>query len=187
VDLDYAQPPIWRRLDVASDLSLDELHRVIQAAFGWAGQHLHEFVAGTDRWDGERFVHQDMIDNGDASPESAVIVEELMNAVGDRLSYTYDFGDSWDHSIRLEAMSDREPGQPRAALVGGKRHCPPEDCGGIPGYLELIDAVSDPAHPDHAELSEWLKDVLGLEDIDDFDPGLFDLENLSADVRRAVR
>lgn len=177
VELDDAKPPIWRRLDLASDLTLDRLHHVVQTAMGWTDSHLHEFASGdnpTDRL-AEHYRPRDSLDNDlPGVDEVSVRLDEVLVEPGDRLFYNYDFGDDWSHTLRLEAVSPREPEQPSAACLAGARACPPEDCGGIWGYHDLLRTLSQPGDADNEELLEWVGP--------DFDPGRFDV----ADVNSAL-
>ena len=89
---------------------------------------------------------------------------------GDRLSYTYDFGDNWEHTILVEAITSPEPGIAYPRCLTGRRACPPEDCGGIGGYDYLIEILTDPEDEEHEDRLEWL----GLDSADQFDPEAFD-------------
>lgn len=152
-DLTETEPPLWRRLDLSSDLFLDELHEVIQTAFGWTGSHLHRFGTGLDFYD-DRAEHYlcpaDVAEGAAGVPEDQVRLDELLTEAGDELFYAYDFGDGWEHVLRLEAVLPRDTRVPRAVCTGGRRPGPAEDCGGVAGY-ELIEAAADPAHPDHED------------------------------------
>lgn len=140
VDLRDTSPPVWRRLEVDADLKLDELHRVVQAAFGWTDSHLHCFSVGHpfDR-DSTVFLCPFEVEDGDREGLDArtVRLDEVVVASGDVLHYMYDYGDGWHHTLRVEQVAGRRPGAPRAACVGGRRAGPPEDCGGVWGYEEL--------------------------------------------------
>lgn len=142
IDLKDAKPPIWRRLDISSHLSLDEVHEIIQAAFEWTDSHLHRFALGTSVWDldAENFLCPYDVEDGDTDgvPAHDVRLDEVLVDVGDRLLYVYDYGDSWEHVVRLEAVHDRTGDEPTATCVDGRRAGPPEDCGGIWGYSELV-------------------------------------------------
>jgi len=162
VTLDGLRPPIWRRLVVAGDATLAELHIVVQVAMGWEDCHLHCF-----RIDGVRY-GPDEDDGGfglDEVDESSLSVAEAF-ATSDRGTYDYDFGDSWEHRLFVEKTDVPVALGGVATCTGGKRACPPEDCGGIWGYANLLDALGDPRHEDHEELLEWLGE--------DFDPEEFD-------------
>jgi hypothetical protein len=171
VGLRGATPPIWRRLEVPADISLARLHTVIQIAFGWDDSHLHVFDTpygsfGTADADlGHR-------------PETSVTLEQVAPAANSTLRYTYDFGDDWDHDILVEEVLDHNEtaGYPRC--TGGRRAAPPDDCGGIWGYAELVEVLNDPADQEHKDRLEWL----GLDDAAEFDPDRFD----AAAVTRAL-
>lgn len=162
VGLRGAKPPIWRRLEVPADIRLTKLHEVIQIAFDWHNSHLHAFETpfGDFGNGGPEIGHE--------SPRS-VTLEQVAPGVGGKFDYLYDFGDAWDHEIVVEKVL--EPGKagtlPRC--TGGRRAAPPEDCGGIGGYADLVEILADPAHEDHADLLEWL----GLDVAADFDPAAF--------------
>ena len=155
IDLDDATPPIWRRLELASDLTLEALHDVVQAAMGWTDSHLHQFRMDDDLTDA--FVTDFAEEEGDEGVhERDVRLDQVLVSTGDRLRYDYDFGDGWDHTIELEAISEYDGGVAR--VLDGGRACPPEDCGGIPGYEEICELL---AHPDRADehgrqVLDWL-------------------------------
>lgn len=157
--LGVSKPPVWRRLQVCPDMSLDRLHEAIVAAFGWAGYHMHVFESGLERF-------------GSPDPElrfndeRAVSLGELLRDVGDRLLYTYDFGDDWEHEVTVEELLDADPEARYPVLVAAKGACPPEDCGGPWGYAELKEILADPSHNRHEEMLEWLE----LDDASAFDP-----------------
>lgn len=187
VDLDGATPPIWRRLTLASDLRLDQVHEVLQTAFDWGGHHLHEFYGDGPRWQAERFLSEFQVDDGeDGTPETEVRLDQVMHSPSDRLHYWYDFGDDWDHTIKLEEVLPRDSHAPLARVVGGRRAAPPDDCGGIPGYEQLLETVADPGHPEHAELCEWFEMDGGVESARSFDPARLDVQALDAAVQEAV-
>lgn len=189
VDLDGAKRPIWRRIDVASELHLGEVHAVLQAAFDWGGHHLHEFTSGPDRrdWTAEKFLCDFMVDDGaDGTPEWEVRLDQLLHDPGDRLFYSYDFGDGWDHTLRLEHVVDRQPDEPWARVLAGRRAAPPDDCGGIFGYEMMVEALADPDHPEHEPMSDWFEQFGGVYSATDFNPAEFDLEQADADVQSAA-
>ena len=162
VDLDYAQPPIWRRLDVRSDIGLDAFHQVLQAAFGWADGHLHRFALGGSPFDrhSELFLCPYDAEEGedDGTPASEATLDETLAALGDMLRYCYDYGDPWDLTIKLEKVL-LLPDQATAAIcVDGRRAAPPEDCGGLREAEELAEVLEDPAYFDVAEINQSLND-----------------------------
>jgi len=165
------KPPIWRRLLVPASMTLAKLHDVLQTAMGWAGGHMHEFRTA-DR-------HFGIPDPEDRSMgmqvenERSIRLSSVLRSAGTKLIYTYDFGDNWEHAVVLERLL---PAQLSLDLeypicIDGKLACPPDDCGGIPGYYELIEALADPEHDRHEEISEWISDG--------FDPQDFSVENVN--------
>jgi hypothetical protein len=161
---------------------LHEVHDVLQAAFGWTDSHLHRFARGL------RYFHPDTeyylcpfdVDEGDEGvPEHEVRLDEVLVEPGGVLFYNYDFGDDWQHVIKLEAVLARDDTMPRAACTGGRRPGPAEDSGGIYGY-ELIVAATDPVHPEHSEAVAEYRRYYG-EDADPayYRPTSFDLDEIN--------
>ncbi|GAB3460335.1 hypothetical protein GCM10027436_67670 [Actinophytocola sediminis] len=175
VDLDETEPPLWRRLEVASDLFLNELHDIVQVAFGWTDSHLHRFSLGD-----ENFLCPFDVEEGDEGvPENEVRLDEVLAEAGDELTYIYDFGDYWQHTVALEAVRPRAATAPRAVCTAGSRPGPPEDCGGVPGY-ELVAAATDPSRPDHRDALAAYREYYGT------DPG-YTLTPFDADeITRAL-
>jgi hypothetical protein len=166
VDLDNARPPIWRRLDLRSDLTLAQMHLAIQAAFGWWDYHLHRFALGGSVFDrdAELFLCPYDVEEGedDGVPAATVRLDETLAEPGDELRYCYDYGDSWELTLRLESVHDLGEGL-IARCVGGRRAAPPEDCGGPRDAEDLAEVLDDPAHFDLAEVNEALTDpFIGL-------------------------
>jgi hypothetical protein len=165
VTLRGSKPPIWRRFEVPSDATLARLHAVIQLGFGWEDCHLWVFETLSGRF-------------GSSDPDLEIRSAESkkLSAVadwpGDKLRYEYDFGDGWDHDIVVEAVQPAEPGVVYPRCIAGRRACPPEDCGGIWGYYELLNTLANPGHENHAQMLRWL----GISSPADFDPDRFDLE-----------
>ncbi|MEO3822740.1 plasmid pRiA4b ORF-3 family protein [Actinomadura sp. B10D3] len=157
-------PPVWRRVLVPAEIGLDRLHLVIQRAMGWHDCHLHVFTEGDHSYgvpDAE-LGHRD---------ESAVPLSALLSDPGDKLHYTYDFGDGWEHEIRLEKILPLDTGTSYPVATAGKGACPPEDCGGTFGYADLKTIMADPTFDEHQEMLDWL----GLQSPTDFDPAEFSL------------
>lgn len=90
---------------------------------------------------------------------------------GDKLIYEYDFGDGWEHKIRIEKILPAEKGKRYPVCLAGKRACPPEDCGGPPGYERLLEVLRDPKHEEYEETLEWLGGP--------FDPEAFDVNEVN--------
>ncbi len=158
ITLKESQPPIWRRVRVPNCL-LADLHEVIQVAMGWENYHLHEFVIGEERY--QPPPPDDMAgmwDIDDSESTEEVALSDLVPAPTKkhfRMNYVYDFGDGWEHTIVIEKVEQLDDAPLMPICLEGERACPPEDCGGIWGYEELLEAVKDPKHPEHAEMIEW--------------------------------
>lgn len=182
VDLDGAEPPVWRRLELANDLTLEQVHHVLQTAMGWTDSHLHDFASGDSPADdlAQHYRPQDSIDNDlEGIDETTVRLGEVLVEPGDRLFYTYDFGDDWTHTLHVEAVvPSGADHQSPAICVAGARACPPEDCGGVWGYHELLTALSQPPDADNKELRDWVGP--------DFDPDRFDIDDVNAALTRAL-
>lgn len=164
-----SKPPIWRRLLVPAALTLEQLHSVIQIAMGWQDCHLHEFRIGRVRYSLPDPVEIDM--DVDTTNERSVRVFSVLGKVGAKAIYTYDFGDGWEHSLMVEKVLPPDPALAYPLCTGGKRHCPPEDCGGVWGYDNLLNAIRDPDHEDHEQMQEWLGEGL--------DPEAFSVEEVN--------
>jgi hypothetical protein len=145
------KPPVWRRVVVREDTSLARLHDVLQAAFGWSSSHLHEFEI-----DGVTYGADDGGGWGEPPRDERRTRLREVVAKGARFIYVYDFGDNWEHRIVVEDVLPIEPGVKLPACTGGKRACPPEDCGGVYGYEELLATLADTTHPEHESMLEWV-------------------------------
>jgi hypothetical protein len=172
VTLDDVKPAVLRRIEVPFDIRLDRLHLTIQAAMGWTNSHLYELRAGNVGWSTP---YPDADWSGDFLDARKARLGDILDDIGTKkLAYLYDFGDGWEHTIKVEHLADPTPGviYPRLIEINGR--CPPEDCGGPWGYADLLEAIQDPAHERHEELTEWIAD--------DFDPNAVDAEWLTAEV-----
>jgi hypothetical protein len=174
VTLEGIRPPIWRRIQVRGDISLFKLHKILQEAMGWYDYHLHQFII-----EGESY--------SVISREADMLGEDFKNEKRFRLNrivpgekfefiYEYDFGDSWYHTILVEKifMPDEEMEHP--VCLKGKRSAPPEDCGGVGGYYDLLEALRDKDHPEHEYLLEWAGD--------DYDPEYFNIEEVNERLKK---
>lgn len=167
ITLMHLEPAIWRRVVVPKDITLRDLHTVIQIAMGWEDDHLHEFQIGKKRYGrmtpeplgfGDPPVNEDIAHlNGVAKPKAKFI-------------YWYDFGDDWMHEIHIEREVESETGKRNARCIAGEHACPPEDCGGVPGYANMVAILTDPGHEEYGEIRECVGD--------DFDPLRFDRERV---------
>jgi hypothetical protein len=143
VTLRNTQPPIWRRIEVSGQTTLDEFHRILQLAKRWYDCHLHMFDVGGKQYGAP---DPDCDDLGEVIPEAGIRLAEVLPAPGAKLLYTYDSGDTWKHHVRLEAVFPPETGMRYPRISAGKRSGPPEDCGGAGGYDRLLEILQDPAH-----------------------------------------
>jgi hypothetical protein len=164
------KPPIWRRLQVPADLTLAELHNMLQIAMGWEDGHMHEFRVGQRRFGRPEPADPFMRMNRTESERTARL-STVLGRTGAKMIYTYDFGDSWEHGIVLEKQLPAGPDITYPVCTDGKLACPPEDCGGIPGFYDLLDALDDPNHERHEELTDWIGD--------DFDPQAFSVDSVN--------
>ena len=160
IELDHIKPPIWRRFEIPADLTLGELHEVIQDVMGWFDYHLHSFEFGKKRYsDKETDEFDDYLD------EESVTIAGALGKKTKSFKYIYDFGDHWVHTVKVEGESPSKVDEVK--VLKGKRACPPEDCGGPWGYAELLEAIVDQEHERHEELLEWVGE--------DFDPEDFEV------------
>ena len=165
------EPPIWRTIEVPGAWSLEDVHFAIQVAMGWTNSHLHQFkIGGT---------HYGMLDSDGAGDLGLEDEREhrLQDVVHeDSFVYEYDFGDSWEHDVTVQRVADvAKP--PRARCIAGARACPPEDCGGVGGYENLLEALANPDHEEHEDLVTWSGD---------FQPEQFMLPKRGADLHEEM-
>ena len=162
------KPPIWRRLVVRSDTSLQAFHMLIQYSMGWQSCHLHQF-----RQNGVIYgsvSDSDFVDDL-VNDEADYKLSDLLRHEKDSLQYDYDFGDGWEHKVTLEKILPFDSSAPVVQCIKGKRACPPEDCGGVWGYSDLLEIINDPKHEEFEEKMDWLGGG--------FDPEYFDAEEVN--------
>ena len=173
VSLRGSKPNIWRRILIPSDMLLSEFHYVLQATMGWTNSHLHQFI-----YDGEYYTKkmpdEMMMDDFGIDYEN-MKVSDFLSGEKDKMIYEYDFGDGWVHDILLEKITDPDPNQFYPVCIKGKMNCPPEDCGGIWGYYDMLNILEDPSHEEYENYKEWLGE--------DFDPAYFNLDEINAFLR----
>jgi hypothetical protein len=177
VSLRGAKPPIWRRFEVPSHITLERLHRVIQASFGWQDYHLHVFETTAGRY-GTPDPDGDADNFNDAYKKLSAVADWP----GDRLRYVYDFGDYWELDIVVEAVLLAESGVAYPRCTGGRRAGPPEDCGGVWGYADMLNVLANPEHEEHGARLAWL----GIDAAAQYHPGAFDLHVVNLDLSRRV-
>ncbi len=168
ITLQNVAPPIWRRVVVSGELTLLDLHHVIQIAMGWEDCHLHDFTINR-----QRYALPSDEDFDEPRDESTTKLRDVLRARS-RFVYVYDFGDDWHHVIQVEkATTDTALVEPEC--VDGERACPPEDSGGPWGYEEKLVALRDPDDDETEYLREWMGD---------FDPERFDLGSVNKKLGR---
>lgn len=161
--------PIWRRIQVRSDATLGELHVIIQMAMGWTNSHPHHFIVG--KLPNLRFIGAPVPYEGgdpmDEENEDEIVISKVLSATKTKMTYEYDFGDSWEHEVALESIVEARAGVHYPRCIAGENACPPEDVGGVWGYADFLQAINNPEHREHKSFLEWVGG--------EFDPEEFDL------------
>lgn len=174
ITLDDIEPAVVRRVEVPFNIRLDRLHLVLQAAMGWTNSHLYEIRAGGAGWGTPDPDGDDMLDATKAR------LHRMVEDTGAKtLHYIYDFGDGWDHTIKIERVIDPVFGVLYPRLLDASGRCPPEDVGGPHGYAEALEAIADPSHERHDELKEWMPE--------NFDPKIVDIIALADNVETLAK
>ncbi|MDA8375967.1 MAG: plasmid pRiA4b ORF-3 family protein [Planctomycetia bacterium] len=176
ITLRGSKPSIWRRVVVPADITLDDLHSVIQRAMGWNNSHLHAFEIDGTTYSGagpDGYLELDMNDQDESDVSLGAVAREKM-----KFSYTYDFGDDWIHIITVEKFIPREAAPKTIICTGGKMCCPMEDSGGLWGYYEKLGILADKNHPEYEEIAEWIDK--------DFDPEAFDVNAVNKRLKAII-
>ncbi len=175
ITLKDTKPPIWRRIQVPETYRFLDLHVAIQDAMGWTDSHLYQF-------DILNPLQNVMVEIG--LPEGNNYLKSKQEKIADYFSetnnkaeYCYDFGDNWLHKLQLEKILPADPELDYPVCLAGKLACPLEDCGGVWGYYNMLEALEDPKHPDHEDILDWVGE--------DFDPKDFDPEEVIFDDPKA--
>lgn len=156
VNIIDTKPLIWRRILVPADVSAYEFHHILQHTMGWCNRHLFEFHYS--------FFQLSLVDEmGETIPVGKgksdmekVTLGEMAGQVRNSFIYLYDIGDNWEHRVTVEEFSDQK--LDHAICLEGERACPPEDCGGVPGYYEMLKMLKNKFHKDHLMWTKWLKE-----------------------------
>jgi hypothetical protein len=152
IELEGIEPLIWRRVAVRTTMTLTALHRVIQAAMGWLDCHLWEFEANDRKY--SMLIPDDPEWNRRITDATTTKLSTLLTTGMREMSYLYDMGDSWQHRIIVEKLTATNPGK-YPQFLGGERRCPPEDCGGFPGYYEFLDNISSKQSKKRKATLDW--------------------------------
>ncbi len=159
--LQGSKPPIWRRVIIPGDISLDKLHEIIQITMGWTDTHLHQFICNHDYYG---LPDDDYMT--EMKDETGVKISNFLKREKDKMLYEYDFGDDWLHEIILEKVKPFA-GKTEICCLKGEGACPPEDCGGIHGYCHMLEGISNKNNPEYEDILEFLGE--------EFDPNYFEL------------
>jgi hypothetical protein len=160
-------PAIWRTFTVPADITLGELHTLLQLIMGWTNSHLHGFRDEENCYGPFDEEMEDQID------ERSVLLTDMFRKKGSVILYDYDFGDGWEHQIHCEEIL---PKVPEIEVIDGRRACPPDDCGGVPGYYRILKILTDSDSDEHGELTESPEE--------EYDPNFFDAEQINRSLQK---
>ena len=153
------------------NVTLRKLHNILQVVMGWTNSHLHQFYVGEIC-----FTEPDPDWEREVEDDRKFKLSRITATEGYKFRYEYDFGDSWIHEILVEKILLKEPGVKYPLCLTGKRACPPEDCGGVYGYADLLETIFDPKHEEHKSMLEWVGG--------EFHPETFDLDEVNRELRK---
>lgn len=178
VTLEWSEPAIWRRVIVRGNMTLKRLHDVIQVVMPWTNSHLHQFIAG--KGNAATYYGKPHSSFDDMGPEmlneKRYHISDLAPAAKRKLIYEYDFGDGWEHQIVVEKILPPDATFKHPRCLAGENACPPDDCGGIPGYYRLLEVLADPKDEEHESMKEWIGGP--------WDPTRFNIEEVNAMLGR---
>lgn len=169
IELKDTEPKIWRRILISSDSSFWDLHSAIQSVFEWKNCHLHQFEYQINKKikkigiPEERYLSYKM----EIYPSWKKDLNSVFNKMGMIVDYLYDFGDSWLHVVKLEAILPKEKGQKYPVCTGGARKSPPENCGGVTGYEDLLMIINDENHSEYDITVQWIGGKWDPEEFDE--------------------
>jgi len=173
VTLKDSSPTIWRRFQVVGNISLCKMHEIIQIVMGWTDSHLHQFI---DKGIFYGNSEDDDFRGTEILDEKKFKINQILTEQKQKIVYEYDFGDSWEHELVLEKIISKDKKINTPICIEGERACPPEDCGGIGGYEDLLETLKKPDDPEYENLIEWLDE--------DFDPNIFNLNEINRKLKR---
>jgi hypothetical protein len=173
-----AKPTIWRRIQMKVG-TLDELHEHIQMSMGWTNSHLHRFDIQGQLYGDPRLM-DDPFDDIEYIDSTRTLLSEILPKTGQRFvfKYEYDFGDSWGHEVLFEGSPSPDPKANYPVCLEGERACPPEDCGGIRGYADFLEAIGNPKHEEHTDMLAWVGGA--------FDPEEFDATTATRSMKQGL-
>jgi hypothetical protein len=177
IALREVKPPLWRRIQVPETYTFWDLHVAVQDAMGWKDSHLHDFtIRNPLTRKKERIGIPDDDFDMDILPGWERNIADHFSMKNSSASYLYDYGDHWEHTVKLEKILPRDKVSKYPRCIDGERACPPEDCGGVHGYEDFLEAIMDPKHEQHGDMLEWAGD--------DFEPERFDPSKVRFDDPR---
>jgi hypothetical protein len=153
IELQDIEPLIWRRVAVRPSMNLKAVHRVIQVAMGWLDYHLWEFAAGERKYG--MLIPNERDWNERIEDVAKTTLSAILTAGVREIGYVYDMGDNWEHRIIVETLKAAESGALYPQFLGGERRCPPEDCGGFPGYYEFLDNIASKQNKKRKAALDW--------------------------------
>lgn len=172
ISIDWIKPEIWRKFIVDSSVSLDDFHDIIQIVMGWTNSHLYCFsIHGTEYMPSDPELGEDF----GTKNTKGITLKKLLLKNGDVIHYVYDMGDNWEHTIKIEKVCIPEEKIQTPYCLEGARNCPPEDCGSIPGYEDIVKAMKRPKSKKAKEFIEWLDEP--------YDPERFSVEEINKILR----
>jgi len=170
-----SKPKIWRRILVPSELKLSDFHKIIQITMGWTNSHLHQFIKDRTFYT-ERMPDDDTWGEMNNVDYKKMNISDLLTKEKEKIVYEYDFGDGWEHEVLLEKIITTDEKRLHPECLAGEMSCPPEDCGGIWGYENMLKILKQPDHEEYETYIEWLGE--------DFDPEDFDLESVNKILKK---
>jgi hypothetical protein len=165
IELEDIEPLIWRRVAIPTSTNLKALHSVIQAVTGWLDCHLWEFLADERKYSIR--IPDDPDWNARVHNAAMTKLSTLLTKGIKEFSYVYDMGDNWQHRIIVEKLTAAEPGVRYPQFLGGERRCPPEDCGGFPGYYEFLENITSKQMKKRKAALVWYGNSYDPDDIDE--------------------
>jgi Plasmid pRiA4b ORF-3-like protein len=165
IELQDIEPLIWRRVAVRTSMNLKAVHNVIQATMGWLDYHLWEFTANEHKYG--MLIPNDPDWNARIDNAATTKLSALLTSGVKEISYVYDMGDNWKHRIIVEKLQSAEPGVLYPRFLGGERRCPPEDCGGHPGYYDFLDNIASQQSKKRKAALDWYGAPYDPDEIDE--------------------
>ena len=165
IELEDIEPLIWRRVAVRTSMNLTVVHKVIQAVMGWLDYHLWEFTANERKY--AMLIPNDPDWNARINNAATMKLSALLTTGVKEIDYVYDMGDNWQHRIIVEKLHSAESGVLYPRFLGGERRCPPEDCGGHPGYYDFLDNIASKQSKKRKAALDWYGAPYNPDEIDE--------------------